>query len=159
MRMSTRRKRAVSALLTLVFAGSMICAAVRGREVMYVGGTLTEPPEGTEGRLDTDDPDYLSFESSKGTFKIPYSQITSIEYGQKAGRRLGVALTLTIWALLSKKRRHFLTIGFTDDDDKPQGVVLEIPKKYTKVFIVVVEARSGLKCDYESEEARKHVHG
>lgn len=86
-------------------------------------------------------------------------RITSLEYGQKAGRRLAVALTLTIWALLSKKRKHYLTIGFEDKEGTPHGVVLQIPKKYTKVFIATIEARSGMKCDYESEEARKHVHG
>lgn len=109
--------------------------------------------------MDTNDPKLLRFTSPKGRFEIPYDGITSIEYGQKAGRRLGVALTITVWALFSKKRKHFLTVGFKDLEDNPHGVVLELPKGTPKSIITILEARSGLKCEYESEEARKHVHG
>jgi len=132
--------------------------AVRGKEVMYVGGTVGVP-EATEGELETIDPKFLRFTSPKGKFEIPYEGVTSIEYGQKAGRRLGVAVAITVWALFSKKRKHFLTIGFKDNTDQPQGVVLELPKGTPKSVITIIEARSGLKCEYESEEARKHVHG
>jgi len=136
-----------------------VTAAVRGKEVMYVGGTITSVPEATEGLLDYQDEKVLRFTSSKGSFEIPYDRVTSLEYGQKAGRRLGVALTITIWALFSKKRKHFMTVGYNDENDKPQGVVLELPKGLPRTVIAIIEARSGVKCDYESEEARKHVHG
>ena len=52
-----------------------------------------------------------------------------------------------------------MTIGFTDDNNNSQGVVLEIPKGYTKTTLTILEVRSGRKVEYESEEARKHVHG
>jgi hypothetical protein len=154
-RRETIRVLAASGLLIPATA----IAAVRGKEVMYVGGTIAGLPEATEGQLDTDDPKTLTFTFSKGKFSIPYDGITSLEYGQKAGRRLGVALVITVWALFSKKRKHFLTIGFKDANDKPNGVVLELPKGTPKSVITIVEARSGVKCEYESEEARKHVHG
>ncbi len=146
-------------LILLNLLPAPLLAAVRGREVMYVGGTIKSVPEATQGTLDTDDPQMLTFSSPKGKFQIPYERITSLEYGQKAGRRLGVALVITVWALFSKKRRHFVTIGFTDDNNTPQGVVMEIPKGYTKTTLTILEVRSGRKVDYESEEARKHVHG
>lgn len=133
-------------------------AAVRGKEVMYVGGTV-QVPEATEGTLDTSNPKALIFESSKGRFEIPYEGVTSVEYGQKAGRRVGVAIVISVWALFSKKRKHFLTVGFKDANDVQQGVVIELPKGTPKSIITVIEARSGVKCEYESEEARKHVHG
>ena len=136
-----------------------LSSAVRGHEVMYVGGTIAGLPEATEGRLDTSDEKVLRFTSGKGKFEIPYDGITSIEYGQKAGRRLGVALVITVWALFSKKRKHFLTVGFKDSTDKPNGVVIELPKGTPRSVIAILEARSGHKCEYESEEARKHVHG
>ncbi len=138
---------------------TLSAAAVRGKEAMYVGGTIGGLPEATEGQLDTDDPKVLKFTSPKGKFEIPYDGITSVEYGQKAGRRLGVAIVITVWALFSKKRKHFLTIGFKDANDKPNGVVLELAKGTPKSVITIIEARSGVKCEYESEEARKHVHG
>jgi hypothetical protein len=152
-------RRIIASLLVVAFLFSNTAlGAVRGKEVMYMGGTI-DIPERVKGRLNTKDKAVLTFKSPQGSFDIPYDQITSLEYGQKAGRRLAVALTLTIWALLSKKRKHYLTIGFEDNEGTPHGVVLQIPKKYTKVFIAIIEARSGMKCDYESEEAKKHVHG
>ncbi len=153
------KKCLVTFLIALLVLDPLVLAAVRGKEVMYVGGTIPNLPEGTVGGLDTTQEKALVFESPKGKFEIPYENVTSLEYGQKAGRRLGVAITLTIWALFSKKRKHFLTIGFTDENDKPQGVVLELPKGTAKTIITVIEARSGKKVEYESEEARKHVHG
>lgn len=145
-------------LLGLLPAGAAL-AAVRGDEVMYVGGTMKSIPEATEGELDTGDSKILRFHSNKGSFDIHYDQITSIEYGQKAGRRVGVAIVITVWALFSKKRKHFLTLGFKDEKGDQQGVVLELAKGKPKSTITIIEARSGKKCEYESEEARKHVHG
>lgn len=150
-------------VVALALVGSVVLqatglAAVRGKEVMYVGGTVGLP-EATEGRLDTSNPTALVFTSAKGRFEIPYDGITSVEYGQKAGRRVGVAMVIGVWALFSKKRKHFLTIGFKDAAGVSHGVVLELPKGTPKSVITVIEARSGVKCEYESEEARKHVHG
>lgn len=149
----------IISILTLSLLAPVATPAVRGKQVMYVGGTIAAVPEATEGLLDVSDPKNLKFTSKKGNFDIPYHGVTSIEYGQKAGRRLGVAITLTVWALFSKKRKHFLTVGYTDDNNQPQGVVIELPKGTPKSIITALEARSGLKCEYESEEARKHVHG
>ena len=152
--------KAVASVLTAVLLWPLLAlAAVRGDEVMYVGGTIPAVERETEGRLDTSDGKVMRFTSKRGRFEIPYEGITSVEYGQKAGRRLGVALVTSMWALMSKKRRHFMTIGFKDGDDQAQGVVLELPKGTPRSIIAIIEARSGVKCDYESEEARKHVHG
>jgi hypothetical protein len=50
-------------------------------------------------------------------------------------------------------------VNYKDGNSKQQGVVLELPKKLLRRVITIIEARSGIKCEYESEEARKHVHG
>lgn len=155
----TRRDYLLMAGSVYIGLQAVARGAVRGKEVMYVGGTIAGLPEATEGALETTDAKVLRFTSTKGKFEIPYEGITSIEYGQKAGRRLGVALVITVWALFSKKRKHFLTVGFKDAQDQPQGVVIELPKGTPKSVITILETRSGVKCEYESEEARKHVHG
>jgi len=153
------RRIIATLLLCAIGAGTLPAEKVDRGEAMYVGGTIAGLSEGTMGRLETTSDKVVVFQSPKGNFEIPYENVTSLEYGQKAGRRLAVALTITIWALLSKKRKHFLTIGYTDDNDKPQGVVIEIPKGTVKSTITILEVRSGKKVEYESEEARKHVHG
>ena len=155
-----RIKRIVTLILICVWSFELSSSAkVTGEEVMYVGGTVSKIPEATEGTIDTKNEEKLIFSSDKGGFEIPYKSITSLEYGQKAGRRVGVAIVITVWALFSKKRKHFLTIGYTDHDNKPQGVVLEIAKGRPKSVITIIEARSGKKVEYESDEAKKHVHG
>jgi hypothetical protein len=124
---------------------------------MYVGGTLTDIPKRTEGKLLLDAGNEATFASRKGSFKIPYANISSLEYGQKAGRRVGAAVVVTPLFLLSKKRKHFLTVGFTDSEGQSHGAVLEIGKKHVRNIINTLETRSGKQVEYESEEARKHA--
>lgn len=153
-------RKLVAVLMVCCFAGEPLAlASVSGKEVMYVGGTIGNLPEGTMGGLDASNDKVLKFSSPKGGFEVPYESITSLEYGQKAGRRVGVAIAIGWVALFSKKRKHFLTIGWNDNNEKPQGVVLEIPKGTAKSFLIALEVRSGKKVEYESEEAKKHVHG
>ncbi len=142
-----------------VGAASVVVGAVRGDDVRYVGGTIVEIPQDTEGSLLINPEKGLMFECKKGSFEIPFDRVTSLEYGQKAGRRIGVAIMVNPVFLLSKKRKHFLTLGYKDSKDQNQGVVLELAKGLPAKVITIVEARSGVKCDYESEEARKHLHG
>ena len=85
-----------------------------------------------------------------------------LEYGQKAGRRVGVAVAsalllgpIGLVALLSKKRKHYLTIGFKDSMDKDQVVVLELGKDIVRLTLPIVETRSGKKMVYQDEEARE----
>lgn len=138
---------------------AVVWSKVSGEEVLYVGGTISKLPEATEGRMDIVNEERMAFSSDNGGFEILYKHIKTLEYGQKAGRRVGVAIVITVWALFSKKRKHFLTIGFDDAFGKAQGVVLEIAKGRAKTFIAIIEARSGKKVEYESDEAKKHVHG
>jgi len=135
----------------------MTGAAVRGDEAMYVGGTITSIPEKTEGRLLLDDSAALKFTSKKGDLSITYTKVSSIEYGQKAGRRVGVALAVSPLALFSKKRKHYVTIGFADEAGKNQGAVLEVSKSNVRSLLTTLETRSGKQVEFESEEAKKNV--
>ncbi|MBN8732797.1 MAG: hypothetical protein J0L64_19830 [Acidobacteria bacterium] len=131
-------------------------AAVRGDEVMYVGGTMQQIPDKSEGKLTLESMSGAEFSCKKGQFTIPYKSLHSLEYGQKAGRRLGVALVISPIALLSKKRKHFLSVGFEDAAGTKQGAVFELAKGRTHSVITTLEARSGKKVEFESEDARKH---
>jgi len=153
------RQCSIVLIVVLLLEAMVIAAPQKPQEALYLGGTVTAVPEATEGTLQTTDEKKLTFNSTKGSFSIDYDKITSLEYGQKAGRRVGVAIVITVWALFSKKRKHYLTIGYTDADSKPQGIVIEIPKGTAKKMITILEVRSGKKVEYESEEAKKHVHG
>jgi len=103
-------------LFTIVLAlpPSSLLGAVRGDEVRYVGGMISSVPQGQDGSLLINPAVGLLLECKKGKFDIPFDQISSIEYGQKAGRRIGVAVVINPLFLLSKKRKHFVTMGYKD---------------------------------------------
>ena len=153
-------RKAVSLLLcVLIGFEPLLLAAVRGKEVKYVGGSIAGLKENTEGRLLLDESDAV-FTDKKGKDRllaIPYKKIDSLEYGQKAGRRVGVALAVSPLFLLSKKRKHFLSISFFDAEGKKQGAVFELSKGIVKETLTTLEQKSGKTVEYESEEAKKHA--
>ena len=141
-------------------------AAVRGKSARYVGGTVSLYKEAVDGTWDLEDDAVVFTSKKKGHAKltIPYSKIDTLEYGQKVGRRVGGALAgalivspAFLLLLFSKKRKHFLTIGFKDDTDKLQGAVFELAKSIVPESLTVLETKTGKKVEYESEEAQKHA--
>jgi hypothetical protein len=134
---------------------TVVVSAVGGNKAAYVGGTITTVKEKAEGALDIRDETALTFSSKDGSLAIPYSAIESLEYGQKAGRRIGVAIMVSPLALFSKKRNHFLTIGFKDAAGKDQAAVFELGKDVVRTALTVIETRSGKKIEYQDDDARK----
>jgi hypothetical protein len=84
-----------------------------------------------------------------------YDQVNDLEYGQKAGRRIGLAIVVNPLLLFSKKRKHFLTIGWKDEQDKQHAAVFELGKSVIRTTLATLEARTGKKVDYQDDEARK----
>ena len=104
--------------------------AVRGEHAAYVGGTVASLKQGVEGTLDTSDGTTLTFEYKGGEFSLPYKQIATLEFGEKVGHRVGatiagmIALGLPgLIILASKKKKHFLTIGYHDQAGNGQASV------------------------------------
>ncbi|MBI1983899.1 MAG: hypothetical protein HYS61_06845 [Acidobacteria bacterium] len=151
------RARFLLVLLALVCAVSAE-AATRGTKAKYMGGTITAIAEKTEGEFDFSREDLAIFTTKKGqAISIPYKNIDSLEFGQKAGRRVGAAVVVSPLFLFSKKRKHFLSIGYTDDQGQRQGAVFELAKGIVRTTLSNFETRSGQEIEYESEEARKHA--
>lgn len=151
-------RRLLLPLFVLVCLGAIpASAAVRGDKTMYVGGTLTVP-EKTKGRLDVSGARQAEFLSKKNQllFTIPYDKISSMEYGQKAGRRVGLGIAVNPVFLFSKKRKHYLTVYFSDEQEQTQAAVFELAKGIVVSVVRTLEARSGKQLEFESEEARKH---
>ncbi len=111
-------------------------AGVDSHKAVYIGGTVSSLKEQAEGVLSTKDEKQLTFVHKKETFAIPYDRIDSLEYGQKAGRRVGLAIAISPIALLSKKRRHYLTVNFNDAQDKQQAAVFELEKRHRASYAI-----------------------
>ena len=154
--------RGVAAFLVVAELAVAPLAAVGSRKAEYVGGTISAITEEAEGLLDTTTEAQLIFTPERGkgpSVVIPYTSITSLEYGQKAGRRVGAAILVSPLLLFSKKRKHFLTISYKDKDAKEQAVVLELGKDIVRTTLTIVETRSGKEIEYQDEEARKAGRG
>jgi hypothetical protein len=143
-------------LLTCAFALDFVAVAGLGSDkTAYIGGTENQIKEGTEGTSSAKDEKNFVFEFKNGKVEIPYDQVDDLEYGQKAGRRLGLALAISPWLLLSHKRKHFLTVGWKDAQDKQHAAVFELGKSVVRTTIATLEARTGKKVDFQDDEARK----
>ena len=147
-------RKCVSLVLIAILSAATLLA-VEGKKAQYIGGTVSAIPEKAEGLFNTNLEDNIVFTHKKGFWEVPYSQITGLEYGQKAGRRVGVAIMVSPFALLSKKRNHFLSINFTDSEGKMQAAVFEIGKDIVRTTLTILETRSGKKIEYQDDEARK----
>jgi hypothetical protein len=153
-------RKTIGLLLALVLLFDLSAwAGVGSKKTMYVGGTIASIKDGSEGTSSTQDEKVFVFNYKGGKLAIPYDRINDLEYGQKAGRRLGLAIFVSPFFLLSHKRKHFLTIGYTDENDKQQAGVFELGKDIVRVTLASMEARTGKKIDYQDEEARKNGSG
>lgn len=160
----------VIATLLVSLLTEHLAFALGAKNAAYFGGTVTvfgTPDDPVEGRLDTSGEAALVFTAldkklQGKSFSIPYDKVSDIEYGQKAGRRVGAAAATTVLlgpigllSLFSKKRKHFLTIGFKDEANKDQVAVLELGKDVVRTALAVVQTRSGKEVQYQDDEARK----
>jgi hypothetical protein len=152
------KKLLAELLLLFVVLNSSAFAGVGSHDAMYVGGTVTAIADKTEGHLSTSD-DSVLFRSKNASLTIPYSKVDSLEYGEKAGRRVGLAVAVSPLFLLSKKRRHYLTIGYVDEQNKQEAAVLELGKDIIRPTLSTLEAKTGKKVEYQDDEARKVATG
>ncbi len=147
------------ALLTLVWmlivAEGFAAGKDPGAPAEYMGGTLAAIETGAGGSLRTNDPVSLVFLTKKNAVRVPYERINLVEYGQKVDRRLAEAILLSPLMILSKKRAHYVTVGFENEDGKQQAMLFRVDKASIRSVLVSLEARTGRKVTFMDEEARK----
>jgi len=132
-----------------------LLAGVPSKKAVYQGGTLPGAKAPITGSIDLTGPDEFVFVHESGQIRVPYDRVNSLEYGQKAGRRLGLAIVLSPAFLLSRKRKHYLTINFRDESGEQQALVFELGKKIVRTTLRGIEARTGLRIEFEDEKSRK----
>ena len=144
-------------LSPILFA--LTLSASLGSHVAYVGGTRPDLSQGCDGVIDSSDETYLVFFSKTSNFRVPYEKVNLLEYGQNVSRRYMLALTISPMFFMAKKRRHFLTIGYQDEYGKQQAVLFRVEKSDIRAVLVTLEARTGLRVEYQDEEARQAPKG
>jgi len=151
--MRTLAFRAAGLLLSFILMAQS-AFPVDGKKAQYIGGTAGIPDK-AEAVLDTSSANIVTFQWKQGKWEIPYSAVTGLSYGQHAGRRVAVAILVSPLALFSKKRRHYLTVEYTDAQGKAQAAVFELGKDAIRTTLTILEVRTGKSIEYEDDEARK----
>ena len=130
------------------------CRRSFGSHAEYVGGTRADIPGNNSGAIKVTDEVYFVFLSKRTQVKVPYERINLLEYGQKVDRRYLAAMVISPLFLLAKKREHFLTVGFQDDEGRQQAMVFRVNKNDVRMTLVALEARTGQRIQYQDDEAR-----
>jgi hypothetical protein len=89
-----KRVGTISVISAFLLAVSLM-AGIGSKDTAYVGGTVSSIKEQTEGKSSTADEKVFTFQYGHGRLTIPYERINALEYGQKAGRRIGVAIAVS----------------------------------------------------------------
>jgi hypothetical protein len=136
-------KRSIAAILVVTVLWPSLALALDGDKAAYFGGTASvyaAAKDPVEGKLDLTDAQSLVLKPGSKEFSslsIPWKQIDDLEYGQKAGRRVGAAIATT--ALLG-----------------PIGLVTLFSKKrIVRNTLPIVKTRSGKDITYQDDEAQK----
>ena len=143
-------------VVSLVALAAVLAAGgERGVRVQYVGGTVSGLSSKGSARLDLTDSDTLLLRAEKTEVRIPYKRVNTLEYGQNVGRRYVAAIVISPILLLSKARRHFVTLGYVDTEDRQHAMVLRINKGDIRFVLASLEARTGRRVEFQDDEARK----
>jgi hypothetical protein len=132
-----------------------IMAAEPGVKAQFIGGTLSGVSAKSSIRIDLTGTEALLFRSEKTELTIAYQKINTIEYGQSVSRRYAAAILISPVLLLSKTRKHFVTLGYTDADSKQQALVFRVQKGDIRSVLAALEARTGRRIEYQDDDARK----
>jgi hypothetical protein len=155
--MTSKKLAALGAFAALLCA--MLPARDLGGRAEYVGGTIVQIPAGCDGTVQTVDAQFFVFYSKKASWRVAYEKINLVEYGEKVDRRYIAAVIISPLFLLAKKRQHFLTVGYSDEDDRQQAMIFKVNKDDIRAMLVTLEARTGRKVEYQDDDARKSGKG
>jgi len=150
--MNARLASATLAFSVLVALAPSALAVKRG-EAKFIGGTITTIPEDAEGPINLTNAKRLAFLPKDGEMlEVPWDRVSQLEYGQKVTRRKKTAL-------LSKSRRHYVTITYQDKEKVEQAVVLEFDHDDVRMVLASLKARTLQTIVFQDEEARKEMGG
>ena len=74
-------------------------------------------------------------------------------------RRYAAAVLISPLLLLSKSRKHFVTLEYVDSEGKQQALVFRTDKRDIRGLLAALEARTGRRIEFQDDEARKSGKG
>src|SRR6185295_15739693 len=129
-----------------------ISAAEPGVKAQFIGGTLSGVSAKSSARVDLTGADAMLFRCDKTETSIAYRRINNVEYGQNVSRRYAAAVLISPLLLLSKSRKHYVTIGYADAEGQQQALVFRVEKGDIRSVLAGLEARTGRRIEYQDGE-------
>ena len=126
-----------------------------GFRAELIGGTLPGFAK-SSAEVNLGNADALVLRGGREEVVIPYGKINSLEYGQSVSRRYVAAVLVSPVLLLSKSRKHFVTVGYTDNAGRQQALVFRVSKGDIRHVLASLEARTGRRVEYQDDNARKN---
>jgi hypothetical protein len=142
------------ALLTLT-ATSVLVAGQQGARAHLTGSTIPDLPMKCDLRIDLTGGEEALFVTHWLTLHVPYDKVNTVEYGQHVSRRYAEAILISPLMLLSKSRKHFVTVGYTDANGHQQALVFQVNKNDVRALLAGLEAKTGRRVENVDDEARK----
>jgi hypothetical protein len=142
-------------LIGIVLLTQSLPAREPGFHAEVIGSTLSEFSAKSSAQLDLREMGVMVLRSNGEEVRIPYGKINTLEYGQNVGRRYMAAVLISPVFLFSKSRKHFVTIGYTDPENKQQALVFRVDKGDIRGLLTSLEARTGRRVEYQDNDARK----
>jgi hypothetical protein len=145
----------------LLAAGSLgvVSGGHLGSRGEYIGGTEPQIKTNSSGTLQAFDNVYFVFSGSKVSVRIPYERINLLEYGEDVSEHFTAMMLISPMFQLMKKRQHYLTVGFEDNEGHQQALVFRVNKNEIRTILVSLEAKTGQRVQYQNAEARKEGKG
>ncbi len=126
-----------------------------GVKTELIGGTFSGIAAKSTARLDYSGADDMVFRCASSEIRVAFHKVNTLEYGQTVSRRYAAAVLLSPLLLLSKARKHFVTVGYVDSEGRQQVVVFRVEKGDIRSVLAGLEARTGRRVEYQDDEARK----
>ena len=148
-----------SAWALLMLAGGVsasgLIAGQAGARAELIGSTVPDLPLRCGVRINLMSAEEALVITHSLTLHVPYESVNTLEYGQHVGRRYAEAILISPLILLSKARKHFVTVGYTDANGRQQALVFRVSKDDIRMTLVSLEARTGRRVEFQDDDARK----
>ena len=137
----------------MLWCGALV--AQPGAKTQFVGGTPPGIDPKAAALLDLTGADEMVFRSKSGEVRVAFHKVNTLEYGQNVSRRYAAALLVSPILLLSKTRKHYITLGYVDAEGKQQVLVFRVEKGDIRTVLAGLQARTGRRVEYQDDDARK----
>ena len=135
----------------VVLATALPAAAQMRFKKVEVRTAYGSADQGNNGELVVDAQNIRFVKGKSELFSIPSKALTELFYSRVSGRRIKTAILVSPLLLLTKGRKHYLTMSFNDRKSAVGAVEFQLHKSNYRGVLRALEEVSGLTMKYDQE--------